>query len=231
MKKILLLLFLFPTIVFAQPKNAGQNFRWVSEQWGIAPVGGQFYPEFNTLNDSLASMKGNDKDLYFRGLRGYGITAFDPVNISRGQLFDAAFSFAMFFQQDPVAFRRSPTDSLHFNMKGWHFMYSILGKDVIPGQTVALVLSPGWDFGMFKMIVSENGNGTKLTNGFIAPFGRAEMRFVFGPIVLGARGIYRYEITKDDWKIKSGPVFQLPGMRNTGYSIEFFVGWGHAHYN
>jgi hypothetical protein len=212
--------------LLAQPKNEGQNFKWVSEQWGIGPVAGQFHPDLTAMNDQLEIWKGNDKDLFYEGLRGYGITIVEPMNVSRGGLFDGSFSYA-FFMPAKVSINN---DSMTFRLQGWHFMYSIFGKDVIPGKVVALVLSPGWDFGSFKMISAVRGSGTLSRNFFVAPFGRAELRFVFGPIMLGARGIYHYDITKSTWKNKSGPAFDLPGTRNTGFSTEFFVGFGHVHF-
>jgi hypothetical protein len=121
-------------------------------------------------------------------------------------------------------------DSLSYEMRGWHYMFSFLGKDIIPGKTVALVLAPGWDLGQLKMLRTFDGQGTLYKNFFIAPMARAEMRFVFGPVALGARYAYRYDLTSADWKIKSGPSSYLPGTKNTGTSLEFFVGWGHVHY-
>lgn len=190
---------------------------------------GRYNPDMSILNDTLAAWKGNDKDLFFESLEGYGITAFEPMNVSRGALFDASACISVLRPYN-VGFRRSPTDSVHFQIKGWNAMFSILGKDVIPGKTVALVLSPGWDFGMLKMIESKNGNGSKLTNFYISPLARAEMRFVFGPISLGARGVYRYNLLKGDWHSKSTPVLSIPGVKSTGTSLEFFFGIGHVHY-
>jgi hypothetical protein len=226
MKKNLLFIFILAgSFLFAQKKNEGNNFHWVSEQTAIGFVGGQFHPDLTAINHRMDSL--GTKSNFYQGLRGYGITITEPEPIIRGGGFDASVSFAMMMKSKVTM---GPNDSLYFQMKGWHLMTSFFGKDIIPGKTVALVLAPGFDWGVLKMVRTLSGNGTLYKNGFIAPLGRAELRFVFGPVALGARYAYRYDLTKDSWKIKSGPAYALPGTKNTGTSIEFFVGWGHVHY-
>ena len=107
-------------------------------------------------------------------------------------------------------------------------MTSLYGKDLIPGKTVALVLAPGFDWGAMKITRTVNGNGSLLRNGFIAPMARAELRFVIGPVALGARGSFRYDISSESWRQKRGPQASLPGTTNTGWGLEFFLGWGKA---
>lgn len=224
MKKFTLFVFVFAScVLFAQKKNKGENFHWVSEQTVIGFVGGQFHPDLKPMNSLMDSL--GAKSNFFEGLRGYGITITQPEPIIRGGGFDFSTSFALFMR-----YKVKINDSLNYEMRGWHYMFSFLGKDIIPGKTVALVLAPGWDFGMLKMVRTYNGQGTLYRNGFVAPMGRAELRFVFGPVALGARYSYRYDLTNDSWKIKSGPNSPIPGTKNTGTSIEFFVGWGHVHY-
>lgn len=226
MKKNLFLIFIFATsVLFAQKKNSGDNFHWVSEQTVIGFVGGQFHPDLARINQRMDSL--GAKSNFFEGLRGYGITITEPEPIIRGGGFDFSTTFALFMK---YKVNIDPTGTYFYEMRGWHYMFSFLGKDIIPGKTVALVLAPGWDVGKLKMVRTQAGNGTLYKNGFIAPLGRAELRFVFGPVALGARYAYRYDLTKDTWKIKSGPSYTLPGTKNTGTSIEFFVGWGHVHY-
>ncbi|MBI3511088.1 MAG: hypothetical protein HY064_10530 [Bacteroidetes bacterium] len=230
MKKIFLFLFILaPAFLFSQKKKDGNNFHWISEQWAVAPSGGQFHPDLRAMNNQLTAWKGNDQDLFYSGLRGYGLTYAGPCDLTRGGEFDGSFAFDL-MMPSKVSIGKVQKDSLTFDLKGWNFMSSFFGKDIIPGSIVALVLAPGIDWGTLKMISAVNGNGTLQRNFFIAPLGRAEMRFVFGPICLGARGCYRYDVTKDSWNLKSGPAFALPGVKNTGTSIEFFVGWGHVHY-
>jgi hypothetical protein len=225
-RHLLFFLLLLSTIVSAQKKkNAGENFHWVSEQWVVGVTGGQFQPDMAKFNTQLKTW--GAKSVFYQGLRGYGMTFVEPMNVSRKGLFDASYAFDLLL---PANVTIGHNDSLTFQMKGWRLMTSIYGKDVIPGSIVALVLAPGVDWGILKMKRSLQGNGSLYKNGFIAPFARAELRFVFGPIALGARGIYRFDVTKDDWKLKSGPEFVLPGTKNTGTSIEFFVGWGHVHF-
>lgn len=225
-KHLLLFAVLISTFAFAQKKkNEGRNFHWLSEQDIVAASGGQFHPDLKKFNDQLTAW--GAKSVFYQGLRGYGLTLAGTAATSRKLEFDAAAAFDMLLPADVTI---GKNDSLHFQMKGWRLMTSIYGKDVIPGSVVALVLAPGVDWGVLKMKRSLTGNGSLYTNGYIAPFGRAELRFVFGPIALGARGIYRYDLTKDLWKLKSGPESALPGTKNTGPSIEFFVGWGKVHF-
>lgn len=222
----LLLLLFTPSFLTAQSKkNKGENFHWVSEQTVIAVSGGQFQPDMANFNAQLTAW--GAKSTFYEGLRGYGVTIAQPMAINRKLQFDAAYAFDLFL---PAKVSIGKNDSLTFEMKGWRFMTSTLGKDLIPGSIVALVVAPGIDWGVLKMKRALGGNGGLYKNGYIAPFGRAEIRFVFGPIALGARGIYRFEVTKDEWKQKSGPQSVLPGTKNTGTSIEFFIGYGKAHF-
>jgi hypothetical protein len=227
MKKLFLLLAVFLSIVSSaqKKKNAGENFHWLSEQNVIAASGGQFQPDMAAFNTQLKAW--GAKTVFYEGLRGYGMTFAQTMSLNRIFRFDAAGAFDLLLPAD-VSIGKN--DSVHFQMRGWRLMTSIYGKDVIPGSVVALVLAPGVDWGVLKMKRTVIGNGSLYKNGYIAPFARAELRFVFGPIALGARGIYRYDVTKDLWKLKSGPEFALPGTKNTGTSIEFFVGWGHVHF-
>ncbi|MDQ3110449.1 MAG: hypothetical protein M3R17_11195 [Bacteroidota bacterium] len=226
MKKSLLLLLLFSSaLLSAQKKNKGKNFHWISEQDVFAVSGGQFQPDMAKFNTQLTAW--GAKSVFYQGLRGYGFTAAGTFPVNRILVFDGAYAFDILL---PAKVSIGTNDSLNFEMKGWRLMTSIYGKDVIPGSVVALVLAPGVDWGVLKMKRTLAGNGGLYKNGYIAPFGRAELRFVFGPIALGARGIYRFDVTKDLWKLKSGPEFVLPGTKNTGTSIEFFIGWGRVHY-
>jgi hypothetical protein len=226
MKKNLLVIFLFvSSILFAtKGKNKGNNFHWISEQAVIGVSGGQFHPDMGAFNTQLTAW--GAKSVFYDGLRCYGLTFVEPLNVSRHGHFDASYAVGLMMKRKVTI---GPADSLTYEMKGWHLMTSFYGKDVIPGSVVALVLAPGIDWGVMKMTRTVNGSGTLYTNGYIAPLARAELRFVFGPVAVGARGVYRYDVTKDGWKVKSGPAFPIPGTKNTGTSIEFFVGWGHVH--
>jgi len=234
MKKKLLFIFIFSSsFLIAQKdktdKNAGSNFHWISEQWVIAPCGGQFHPDLNAFNDEMT--KEGAKSVFFLGLRGYGLTVAQPINLSQhGGEFDGSFAFNYLTNYKVSIGNKTKPDSLTYEMRGWDFMTSCFGKDVIPGKTVALVLAPGIDWGSLRMVRTLNGLGTLYRNFYIAPLARAELRFVFGPVALGARAIYRYDLTNEDWKLKKGPTYALPGTKNTGTSIEFFVGWGHVRF-
>lgn len=227
MKKYLLFVLLCTSTVLSaqKKKNKGENFHWISEQDMFAVSGGQFQPDMKDFNEQLTAW--GSKRTFYEGLRGYGITMAGTAAVTRGLTFDAAMAFNLLL---PAKVSFGANDSLMYEMKGWRLMTSLYGKDVIPGSIVALVLAPGIDWGVLKMKRTLVGNGALYKNGYIAPLGRAELRFVFGPIALGARGIYRFDISKDLWKLKSGPEFALPGTKNTGTSIEFFIGWGKVHF-
>ncbi|HET6992811.1 MAG TPA: hypothetical protein VFJ43_15865 [Bacteroidia bacterium] len=225
MKKILLLVFILANSVLFAQKNKGDNFHWLSEQIVVGVSGGQFHPDLSALNTQLTAF--GAKPVFNEGLRGYGLTLAIPLALSRALDFDGAIAFDDLL---PAKVTIGKNDSLTYQLSGWNLMTSTYGKDVIPGKTVALVLAPGFDWGSLKMITALKGNGSLLRNSFIAPMGRAELRFVFGPVALGARGCYRYDVTKNTWKLKSGPAVAIPGVKNTGVSIEFFVGWGHVHF-
>jgi hypothetical protein len=227
MKKYLLFVLLCTSLTLSaqKKKNKGENFHWISQQDMIAVSGGQFQPDMKNFNTQLTAW--GSKRTFYQGLRGYGITIAGTAALSRRFRFDAVGAFNLLL---PAKVNFDANDSLIYEMKGWSLMTSLYGKDVIPGSIVALVLAPGIDWGVLTMKRTLVGNGALYKNGYIAPLGRAELRFVFGPIALGARGIYRFDITKDAWKQKSGPEFVLPGTKNTGTSIEFFIGWGKVHF-
>lgn len=227
MRKLLLPLLLLTSLTLSaqKKKNKGENFHWISEQEFYGVSGGQFQPDVKDLNTQLTEW--GAKSVFYEGLRGYGITFAATAGFRRNAQFDASGAFDLLM---PAKISVGKNDSLTMQMKGWRLMTSIYGKDVIPGGTVALVLAPGVDWGVLKMKRSVQGNGSLYKNAYIAPMARAELRFIFGPVVLGARGIYRYDLTQDRWKQKSGPEFVLPGTKNTGTSIEFFVGWGKVHF-
>jgi hypothetical protein len=225
MKQFFAVLFIFSALASAAQKNKGQNFHWVSGQSVIAVMGGQYQPNLDKLNDSIKAWGG--KVDFYEGLRGYGITGSGPVVVSRGGQFDGSLGFSV-IQKTKVSI--GTNDSLTFQLSGWNLLTSIYGKDVIPGRTVALVLAPGVQWGSVKMIRSVNGNGGLYKNGYIAPMVRAELRFVFGFVALGARGCYRYDFTSENWNQKSGPDYAPPGIKSSGRTIEFFVGWGRARF-
>ncbi len=219
-------LFCFSTFSFAQKnKNEGKNFHWLSQQKLICASGGQFQPDMKKFNDGM-KLEGA-KVVFYEGLRGYGITMMGQTAVNRTAQFDASTAFTLLL---PAKVSIGTNDSITYEMKGWRFMTAVLGKDIIPGSIVALVVGPGIDWGSLKMKRAVSGNGALYKNLYIAPLGRAEIRFVFGFVALGARGIYRYDITKETWKQKLGPDHTLPGTKNTGTSIEFFIGWGNRHF-
>src|ERR1051325_8535245 len=82
--------------VFAQKKNKGENFHWVSEQTAVCFVGGQFHPDLAAMNRHMDSL--GAKSNFFQGLRGYGITITEPEPIIRGGGFDFSTSFALFMK-------------------------------------------------------------------------------------------------------------------------------------
>jgi hypothetical protein len=124
----------------------------------------------------------------------------------------------------PQTVSAGPNDSLELKMRGWHWTTSIFGWDFIQGETVALVLAPAISWGNLKMRRDENGRQTKYTNPFVAPGGRAELRFVIGNFMIGARATYRYDITYSLWKRKNDLMPVLPTYKNNGMAYFGYIG-------
>jgi hypothetical protein len=217
MKKLFLVFISLLANPFALVK--AQNNSHISGQDIFAVSAGQYHANFLKLNSQLKTA-GAIKT--FLPINAVGINLNGTADISPSKRFDAAYSFEKFLSQEI-----SIGDSLKYKLYGWHMMTSLYGKDLIPGPIVALTLAPGVDWGSAKIKGTLNEIGTFYKNPFVAPFARADLRFVIWRIAFGARVCYRYDISKDRWK-QSGSLSALPGSKISGLGLQVFVGWGKA---
>src|SRR4051812_25640732 len=97
MKKNLLLIFIFASSILSAQKNKGNNFHWISEQTVIGVYGGQFHPDMTKFNTELTAL--GAKSVFYEGLRSYGLTFVEPVNVSRGGHFDASYAFGIMMKR------------------------------------------------------------------------------------------------------------------------------------
>lgn len=116
-------------------------------------------------------------------------------------------------------------DSLQLRLSGWHYTMSVLGWDLVAGETVTLAIAPAWSWGNLKMRRIEQGQKTKYTNPFVAPGGRVEVRLTLGDFIIGGRATYRYDITHDLWKRKDNLMPVMPGYKNHGLAYFGYIGW------
>lgn len=117
-----------------------------------------------------------------------------------------------------------PNDSMMLKLNGWHYTMSILGFDLIKGETVTLAIGPSWSYGNFKARRSIDGQKTKYTNPFIGPGGRAEFRLTFGNFMIGGRATYRYDFTHGLWKRKDDMMPVMPEYKNHGMAYFGYIG-------
>jgi hypothetical protein len=223
MKRSLLLLFvLLPLFTFAEPPKSGSNFHWVSNQEGFVGQYGRMYAKFGDLN---MQMRGYGlKQDFVNSFTTAGFCWFTSSAVSRKARFDAMAAFEITIPQRVAT---GKNDSLAFELRGWHLMTSLYGKDLIPGNVVALVVAPGVDWGKAKITRTLAGNGNRYRNGYIAPFARAELRFVAGPLAIGFRTCYRYDLTNGRWNKKDDGNFpDLAATKFSGLAFQAFFGWG-----
>jgi|GEM_PF-1350704 len=115
-------------------------------------------------------------------------------------------------------------DSLKMRLTGWHLTTSAFGYDIIKGEIVTLAVAPAFAWGNLKMRREANGTKTKYTNPFVAPGGRAEIRFDIANFIIGGRVTYRYDITNTLWKRKDDMMPVLPEYGNTGLAFFGYIG-------
>jgi hypothetical protein len=115
-------------------------------------------------------------------------------------------------------------DSLTLRLTGWHLTTSAFGYDVIKGEVVTLAIGPAFAWGNLKMRRDVNGAKTKYTNPFVAPGGRAEIRFDIANFIIGGRVTYRYDITNTLWKRKNDMMPVLPEYGNSGLAFFGYIG-------
>lgn len=204
------------TVSFAQDK-----FDFISHQNISAASFSMHQVDFSALNTQLTTWGATrtfPSTYYMIGTTG---NAGDGAKSK----FDAATSLEFML---PNEISIGSSDSLVLRMRGWHIMTSVFGKDVLPGNMVALVFAPGIDWGSTKINRTISGGKSKYKNPFVAPLARADLRFLFGKFVIGGRAFYRYDLTNDIWKRKADGMPVLPGAKMTGLSIQAFIGYGNA---
>lgn len=220
MKTTFLSLFSFFTIAaFAGPPGSG-GFDFISHQSTFNLAAGRYDADFNALNQQLRLW--GSPNVFPTSYYMVGTTSTKGDGTDYGK-WDASTSLE-FMLPNEIAI--GPHDSLTFRMYGWHFMSSAFGKDLIPGDAVALVVAPGIDWGSTKLKRTLNGGEGKYKNPFVAPLARADLRFVFGKLSIGARALYRYDITHSIWKRKTDNLPVLPGSKMTGLGFQVFIGFG-----
>jgi hypothetical protein len=135
---------------------------------------------------------------------------------------DGAFALR-FFRPVTVS-----ADSLRYKIGGWELMTSIYGFELLPDVgAVDLVIAPGVFWGSIKMRKYFAGGNDKqfemFKNPFIAPMIRADLRFQLGPVSVGGRWSFRYDISKASWKKGSSEV--LPGYKAREMQYMLYIGW------
>lgn len=215
MRKICITLLLLPfTVLNAAPPA---KFDWNSHQKIIGFSAGRYYVDFTHMNNQLHAW---DFHKTFSPIDAVGLSLASPVKVGKSAN-DAAFALEFFLPQEIAS---GTSDSLKLKLHGWHLETSIFGKDLIPGEMAALVVAPGVDWGTMKMKRTVTGGETHYKNPFVAPMARADLRFVFGPVAVGARVSYRYDITYDKWKRRNDDMPKLPGTKFSGLGAQVFVG-------
>lgn len=160
----------------------------------------------------------------FTQFETYGITFAQTELISRGGEFDGAFSLHFFRPQE----NSIRPDTLKYRVGGWELMTSIYGFDLLKNvRKVDFVLAPGVFWGNIHLRkYNSTGNfkaNEMFKNPFVAPMIRADLRFMFGPVAIGGRFSWRYDITKPEWKKGSSEV--LPGYRCEELQYMVYIGW------
>lgn len=160
----------------------------------------------------------------FTSLHTFGITCVGTTNVNRGGTFDAAYSLHFFRPQENVV----QPDTLKYRVGGWELMTSIYGFDLLKNvQAVDLVIAPGIFWGNMRLRKYNSTGNFKsneiFKNPFVAPMIRADLRFLLGPIAIGGRFSYRYDITKSKWK--KGSSEELPGYKCREMQYLIYIGW------
>lgn len=171
--------------------------------------------KLNAYLDAAASTRSGSFQPYYMAI------GWEKITTTSEHIFDGIGSVSFLI---PYKVEAGPADSLQMRLGGWHATVSVLGVDLIPGETVALVLAPAWSYGNLKMRRTEAGQKTWYTNPFVAPGGRGEFRLVLGKFMLGGRVTYRYDITHALWKRKDNMMPVLPEYKNSGLAYFGYIG-------
>lgn len=159
----------------------------------------------------------------FTSFRTFGLTLSEPLNLARGGNIDGAFGLHIFLPQENII----QPDTLKYRAGGWEFMTSTYGLDALPEvKSVDFVIAPGIYWGTMRLRKYNSTGNFKsneiFKNPFVAPMIRADLRFMLGPVAIGGRFSYRYDITKSKWKKGSSEV--LPGYKCREIQYMVYIG-------
>lgn len=191
---------------------------WVSNHDANGLSAGVTEFDFSGLNQSLMQqgVQGFDNQVFMAGW-----DAVKTANSGATGSFDGMGSLSFMLRET----RSNGAGSVSYRMRGWQYVSSTFGKDVIPGDAIALVLAPGVVWGNTKLDRKVGNEETLYTNPVVAPMVRAELRIKLWRIVLGGRAFYRYDLTDAKWKRKDDLMPVLNGTRQHGLGMQVFLLW------
>ncbi len=216
MKHIFLAL-TFLICISSTAKSKRWSFASDNDIWTIEAGYTNFLPY--QLNDYFVARGASNT---FTPFRTYGIGHTGSLAIARGGMVDGGFAFHYFERQT------INVDSSKLKVGGWELMTSIYGFDLLRKiRAVDFVIAPGVFWGSIKMRKYFAGGNVKqfemFKNPFIAPMLRAELRFQLGPVSVGGRWSYRYDISKSQWK--KGSSETLPGYQAREMQYIVYLGY------
>lgn len=140
---------------------------------------------------------------------------------------DATISMHWFRAQKLNALS-ADSSQMSYRMKGWELMTSLFAFNFIRNEHVDLIVGYGTFWGTMKLQaenMTANTGRMLYKNPFVAPAVRTELRFNFGPLTLGGRFTYRYDITRDNWKRFDDNIDPLPGFRFRDTQFMAYIGF------
>jgi hypothetical protein len=175
------------------------------------------------VNEALFNSGGFDQLLTFGATENMTI---EPLNEKGYFGFDWTWSMHWYVADK---LRRSDVygKQIEHKLDGWEFMMSNTGLDLFAHRNFDVVVAPAWYFGTLKLYQTNITDSleTKLyKNPFVCPAARAEIRLNFGPVTLGGRFSYRYDITHDIWQRKSEGMNPIPGYKFRDTQFMIYIG-------
>ena len=202
------------TKTFAQGINGGSENSIVTFEAGIT----NFRPF--QLND-LAHIPGTG----FTELRTYGLGLIATAHTNRSGVYDGALALHIFEPNRLDSF----TSGSSLKVSGWELMTSMYGFDILRGSRVIdITIAPGVFWGALRLKEEKyQGNEQRMLykNPFVAPALRGEVRLNLGPITVGGRISYRFDITSSKWKRRDDHLNPLPGYRFREWQYVVYLGW------
>jgi hypothetical protein len=216
MKRILVCTALLCNVVLSAQINGSSGHTIFAVEVGLT----EFHPR--DVNNFLFP---NEKGFVSFITYGGGWTA--TTGTHRAHNYDATIAFH-FFQPQKL---KATYDSLSYEVRGWELMTSLFAYDVLHNvDVVDLTLAPGVYWGGLRIRKYFNGGNPNqfelFKNPFIAPMLRADLRFVLGPVAVGGRASWRYDISKGHWK--KGSSVTLPEYKFRELQYVVYLGWRFA---